>query len=102
MSIYSLTDEAIQDLDNIFNYMSDFRLDAATRFLDAFESKCEALTQFLRMGKTYEDLSPQLRGVPVDGYIILYRIIENDIEVIRVVSGHRDLKKIFSGEDKSN
>lgn len=74
MSIYSLTNEAIQDLDDISNYISDFSLDGATRFLDAFERKCEALTQFSKMGKTYEELSPQLRGVPIDGYIMLYRI----------------------------
>jgi toxin ParE1/3/4 len=96
MSIYSLTDEAIQDLDDISTYMSDFSLDTATNFLDSFERKCEALTQFPQMGKIYEDLSPYLRGVPIDGYIIFYRVVENNIEVIRVISGRRNLKKVLS------
>lgn len=96
MSIYSLTDEAIQDLDDISTYMSDFSLPAAANFLNSFERKCEALTQFPKMGKIYENLLPDLRGVPIDGYIIFYRIVEDNIEVIRVVSGRRNLRNIFS------
>ncbi len=80
--------------------MFDLSLDAATQFLNTFERKCETLTQFPKMGRIYEDLSPDLRGVPIDGYIILYRIVENNIEVIRVVSGRRDLKKILPQEDE--
>ncbi len=76
--------------------MSDFSLDRATHFLDSFECKCELLTQFPQMGKIYEDLSPYLRGVLIDSYIIFDRIVENNIEVIRVISGRRNLKKVLS------
>jgi len=38
-------------------------------------------------GKSYEELAPQLRGVPIDGYILLYRLVGEDIEIFRVVSG---------------
>lgn len=100
MSIYSLTDEAVQDLEKIFYYISDYSLEAATRFLDAFESKCEALTQFPRMGKIYENISPHLRGVLLNDYIILYRIVENDIEIIRIVSGRSNLSKITFQESE--
>lgn len=101
MSIYSLTDEAIHDLDDIYHYLSNLNLDAAARFVDAFEQKCETVAKFPRMGKSYEELAPQLRGVPLDGYIILYRLIEDGIEVIRVVSGYRNLESLFSESDDS-
>lgn len=51
------------------------------------------------MGKSYEDLAPQLWGIPFDGYIILYRVIKDGIEVIRVVSGYRNLGSLLSEPD---
>jgi len=95
MSTYKLTDEALQDLDEIFNYLSGYSLDAVDRFLDALEKKYKNLVNFPQMGKSYEELAPQLRGVPIDGYILLYRLVGEDIEILRVVSGYRNLKSLF-------
>jgi toxin ParE1/3/4 len=47
------------------------------------------------MGKPYEDISPDLRGVLVMSYVLLYKLVEEDVVIVRVVSGHRDLEKIF-------
>lgn len=101
MSIYRLTDEAIQDLDDIVTYLSSFSLNAGNRFLDAFEQKCETLARLPRIGKIYYNLQPDLRGLTIDNHIIFYRIVEDNIEVIRVVSGRRDLEKIFSEGDEN-
>ena len=38
---------------------------------------------------------PSLRGLPLASYIIFYRIIDDGIEIIRVVSGYRDLESLF-------
>lgn len=100
MNTYSLTDEAIQDLEDVYNYMSAFSLDAANRFVDAFGEKCETVAKFPNMGKSYEEFSQQLRGVILDKYIIFYRPVESGIEVIRVVSGYRNLEALFSESDE--
>lgn len=83
-------------MNEICNYLSNFSLSAAIQFVDAFEQKCETLAKFPLMGKSYEQLSPQLRGVPLERYIILYRPVADDIEGVRVVSGYRNLETIFS------
>ncbi|MBC6476239.1 MAG: type II toxin-antitoxin system RelE/ParE family toxin [Hormoscilla sp. GM102CHS1] len=101
MSTHKLTDEALQDLDEIFNYLSGYSLDAVDRFLDALEKKYQNLVNFPQMGKSYEELAPQLRGVPIDGYILLYRLVGEDIEILRVVSGYRNLKSLFLDTDGS-
>lgn len=95
MSICIISPEANQDLEEIYNYLSSFSLDATARFLDAFEKKCNILAQLPRLGKSYETLSPELRGFPLDKYIIFYRPIQGGIEVARVVSGYRDLRRIW-------
>ena len=48
------------------------------------------------MGKSYEMLSPRLRGFTVDDYMIFYYPRENGIDIARVVSGYRDLESLFS------
>jgi toxin ParE1/3/4 len=47
------------------------------------------------MGKSYAKLSLGLRGVAVDDYIIFYYPRENGIDVVRVISGYRDLAEQF-------
>lgn len=47
------------------------------------------------MGRSYENIKPDLRGVHLDSYIILYRVMNDGIEIVRVVSGYRDLEYLF-------
>ncbi len=51
------------------------------------------------MGKSYDILSPNLRGFTVDDYIVFYYPREDGIDVVRVVNGYRDLKSLFSEFD---
>lgn len=99
MSNYILSPLAIQDLEDIYDYLASKNLDAAENFVDNVEQKCQTLAQFPNMGKGYENLLPQLRGVPLSNYVIFYRQLQNGIEVVRILSGYRDFENIFSGED---
>ena len=48
------------------------------------------------MGRRRDELLPTLRSFPVDDYLIFYRPIVEGIEVVRIVSGYRDLEALFS------
>ncbi len=48
------------------------------------------------MGRSYSEFQPSLRGVPLDNYIVFYRIIDNGIEIIRVLSAYRDLNSLLT------
>ena len=98
MSNYVISPEASQDLDEISDYFASRNVNAGERFVNAFEQKCRTLLQFPNIGRSYADLAPGLRGVSVEGYIILYRSTENGIQIIRVVSGYRNLKYLFGDE----
>jgi toxin ParE1/3/4 len=41
-----------------------------------------------------------LRGVPIDGYIIFYKYADDDIEIVRVLNGYRDLPSLFAQLDE--
>lgn len=60
------------------------------------------MTEFPASRVSYENLALQLRGVLTGNYIIFYRPIENGIEVVRILSGYRDLEAMFSDFDQDN
>ncbi len=51
------------------------------------------------MGQSCDDFERSLRSFPVENYWIFYRPIDGGVEIVRVVSGYRDLEVIFSSED---
>ena len=96
MSNYSFSDEAIQDLDDICEYIAGSHPRAASRLFDAIRQKCKLVAGFPNMGKSYEILSPGLRGFTFEDYIIFYYPRVDGIDVARVVSGYRDLESLFT------
>ncbi|NER07210.1 MAG: type II toxin-antitoxin system RelE/ParE family toxin [Okeania sp. SIO3C4] len=87
MNKYSLSQAAIRDLYEISDYFSDFSIEAGERFVKRFDDKCRKLINFPKMGRSYAQIMPNLRGVPLDSYIIFYQVTEVEIEIVRIVSG---------------
>jgi toxin ParE1/3/4 len=96
MSNYSFSDAAIQDLDDICEYIASFNPKAASKLFDDIRQKCKLVASFPNMGKGYGKLVPNLRGFFVDDYIIFYYPREDGITVTRIASGYRDLESLFS------
>jgi toxin ParE1/3/4 len=92
----SISPQAIRDLDGISTYFAGRNVDSGDRLLKVFDAKCRKLMQFPMIGRSYEDLRPGLRGVPLEGYVILYRVTEAELTVLRVVSGRQNLANLFS------
>ena len=87
---------ASRDIETIIDLMADNRgFDAAERFLKKINQKCKNLATFPKMGRKRDELLKDLRSFPVDDYLILYRPIEEGIEILRVISGYRDLSALF-------
>mgnify|MGYP001791540283 FL=1 len=96
---YVLAQEATQDLDDILDYFLSRNIDAGERFIQEFNKKCKYLTQFPNIGRSYANLDPTLRGIPVDSCIIFYCVFEDNVVIVRVISGYRDLKSVFTDLD---
>ncbi|PZU98342.1 MAG: type II toxin-antitoxin system RelE/ParE family toxin [Pseudanabaena sp.] len=102
MTSYILSPLASRDLDDIFDYFAEFSVDAGERFVNDFNKKCRNLVSFPNIGRTYTEIDSSLRGIPLSGYIIFYRVNENFIEIVRVVSGYRALDSLFRGNSDIN
>lgn len=99
MSFYFVSPQATQDLAQINDYLFAGASQVADRFLSNITQKFELLANFPNMGRRRDELSSSLRSFPVDDYLIFYRPIEEGIEVVRVVSGYRDLDTLFDEQE---
>jgi plasmid stabilization system protein ParE len=96
LSGYTLSADASQDLDEIFDYVWAQRPDAAHALLDDIESALRRLADLPRAGRVRLDLATSdVRFWVVRGYVIIYRAEVSPIDVLRVVSGNRDLGEVL-------
>jgi toxin ParE1/3/4 len=95
MSSYFFTDAAVKDLDDICEYIGQQNLKAASRLFDTIRKKCKLVANFPNMGKSYSKLSVNLRGFVVEDYVIFYYPRKDGIDIVRIISGYRDLESLF-------
>lgn len=91
------TAQAEADLIDLWVYIAQDNPGAADRLLDEIEDKCALLAANPQLGPARPDIAPDCRYFPVGRYLILYRLIPDGIEVVRVVHGSRRLEDLFSG-----
>ncbi|MCT7949328.1 type II toxin-antitoxin system RelE/ParE family toxin [Ancylothrix sp. C2] len=95
-NICRFTSPASRDIETIIDLIADNNgFDAAERFLKKVNQKCKNLATFPNMGRRRDELLEELRSFPVDDYLIFYRPIEGGIEILRVISGYRNLSELF-------
>jgi toxin ParE1/3/4 len=97
---FRLTKPAIQDIEQIADYIArQSGLDQADRFLNKLDAKFIKIAQFPNLGRQRDEILSGLRSLQMDKYLILYMVIEQDVEIFRVVSGYRDLSALFTDAD---
>ncbi|MBN3944562.1 type II toxin-antitoxin system RelE/ParE family toxin [Nostoc sp. NMS9] len=99
MSNYIISPSASRDLNEIADYFLPRNLEAGEKLFREFNKKCQNLANFPSMGRSYAHIKPSLRGLPLDGYVILYQVLDDGVEILRVVSGNRDLEFLFADEE---
>ncbi|WGV28793.1 type II toxin-antitoxin system RelE/ParE family toxin [Halotia branconii] len=79
--------------------MANDSFEKADQFLQKIDSQLKMLASNPGMGKKRDSLASNLRSFPVGNYLIFYRSINQDIEVIRVLHGARDIQSIFEDSE---
>jgi toxin ParE1/3/4 len=96
MPVIRRTAQAEEDLIDIWLYIAQDNPRAADRLLDEIEEKLSLLANHPQLGPSRPDIAEECRYFPVGNYLILYRILPEGIEVVRVVQGSRRLENLFS------
>ena len=90
-----ISDDAEQDLTDIWKYIAEDSPVNATRFLRKLAKKYHWLTENNEAGVACDNLLPGLCSFPCAKYMLYYRVKNNTLELVRILHGSRDLGLVF-------
>ena len=94
MANYILTNKAVDDLSNIWNYSFEVWSESqADKYYYMLLNSCQELADEKVFGKSYEEINKDILGFRVGQHIIFYRKLKgNKIEIARILHIRMDLK----------
>ena len=94
MANYILTNKAVEDLSNIWNYSFEVWSESqADKYYYMLLDSCQELADEKVFVKKYEDISDNILGFRVGQHIIFYRKLKgNKIEISRILHNRMDLR----------
>ena len=99
MAGFRVSTRAQSDLDDIWLYIAreSGSIEIANRVVDSITDRFWLLGQQPEIGRRRDDdLRPGLRSFPVGEYIILYRLDDEEVVILYVTRGSRDLAQLAS------
>lgn len=90
---------ASKDLLEIVDYVAERSPDAAARLRDRFLAAVEMLAKRPGLGHVRHDLVPKdlnVRFWPVGRYLLIYRSEGSGVQIVRVLSGYRDIATVMA------
>jgi plasmid stabilization system protein ParE len=68
-------------------------------FVGLLRQKCQHLAGLPgNLGRVRPELRPDIRSFAFRGYVIFFRYIGDDFEVVNILEGHRELEHYFDDE----
>jgi toxin ParE1/3/4 len=96
MNRYRISQQAEQDLEDIWIYLAQQDEIVADQQVAQILDRFPMLAQFPNMGKQRNHLLPGLKSFPSKPYIIFYSKQLDHVEIIRVMHQSRDFENQFS------
>jgi toxin ParE1/3/4 len=90
-----LSPQADIDLEEIWHRIADENPRAADRLLKRISKKIAGLADFPSVGAPRRDLAPAARMLVEGHYVVLYELVRDRVEVVRVLHGARDLPLLY-------
>ena len=84
-----LTPRAAADLEEIGDYIALDNPAAAVRTIDRLQEISALLRDNPRIGTMRDDIARGVRSFPVGSYLILFRSLDDGVEIVRYVHGAR-------------
>lgn len=86
---------AENDLIDIWLAIAEDSPRAADHFLDVIAERILQLAAFPESGPRRQDIAHGARALTIGNYLVLYRLTEQQVEMVRVVHGARDVSTLF-------
>lgn len=94
MAKYFLTNKAVEDLADIWEYTYDTWSERqADKYHEMLTSSFQEILEYPDSGKQYPEIDTSVMGLRVGKHIVFYRIVlSNDIEILRILHQRMHLK----------
>jgi toxin ParE1/3/4 len=95
---HRLSEEAEDELDHIWYYVAkqSGSIEIADRLIDSVTECFWMLARYPHVGRRRDhDLRPGLRSFPVGEYVIIYRAEGEDVLILHVVRGSRNIPSML-------
>jgi addiction module RelE/StbE family toxin len=87
--------EALNDLEEIGDYIAADNPPRAVSFVAELRTHCERLLPNPRIHPVRRSLPGNVRIAPHGGYLIVYREIDDALEIVRIFHGARNIEELF-------
>lgn len=94
MSPYVLTSTALDDLEEIVEYVRRDKPQAAESLAIRFEEKFALLASSPSIGDPRPEFGDGVRSATVGRFVVYYRGDEAEIVILRVLAGERDIREL--------
>jgi toxin ParE1/3/4 len=92
MTAYILSPAAASDLESIWDFSAEtWSVEQANSYVREIQAACEALAQGSRKGRSIEDVRSGYFKLAVGSHFIVYRIVGDVIDVIRIFHQRMDM-----------
>ena len=97
MAKYYLTNKAVQDLSEIWDYTYDeWSENQADKYYNLLLNSCQEVADNPNFGKSYNEIEEDLLGFKSNHHIIFFKVTsQNEIEVERILHERMNLKSKF-------
>ena len=97
MKRFRLSPLARQDIREIWAYIANDSIEAATKVRQRIRDDCLQLAQHPFLGHRREDLTTRddVLFWPVYSYLVIYRPAKTLLEILRVLHGNRDVRNVL-------
>ena len=88
------TSAARQDLADILAFIARDKPDAAMAWVDKIEAKCLLIASQPEIGEMKQQLGENVRANIVGRYVIFHRQANDQVEILRVIAGDRNITSL--------
>jgi toxin ParE1/3/4 len=88
------TRQAREDLLEIWEWIAADRPATADRVYDAIRKRCASLRHRSQLGRPRPEIGEGARSLVIERLVAFYRIVEDGVQVVRIVDGARDLSTL--------
>ncbi|WP_375382703.1 type II toxin-antitoxin system RelE/ParE family toxin [uncultured Sphingomonas sp.] len=91
---------AIRDVDDIWLHIAADDPAAATRLVERLATGVARLSDFPESGPARPEIGTGARSLVVGGYLVLYRVNGECVDIVRVIHGAREIAGLLDGADR--